>query len=1446
MIMSQTAHDSRVIRQPHHQKKCFNPAWWHVIGEILKLNEDPKVHGIVLHLANPSPRVVNAVIPDKDVDGVTDANLGKVSRTRAQEGAILPTANGIIKLIEQKGTTEQDHSTYLAKVCKSKLADNLAKELEKSFTLKELTETIVKLKVNKSPGEDGLPGEYYKAFEDQIAPFMLKWLNNIDRRHSPSSTMNTAIIKLIPKPGKDGRFCNNYRPISLINCDLKIYASLIANRLLKVIPYIISGFQAGFIPKRGVNQNISLAVSIINHIKETKSKAIVLALDAQKAFDRVSWSYLEATLHQIGLGPRIIEKIMALYTNQKAKLEINGVLSEPFAIANGTRQGCPLSPLLFNLHVDPLLTAIESDLQLKGIQIGTNEIKHLTYADDILLVLRDPTPSIMNIPIQILKIFLDNVDKLLESYDTLVTALNAQPDDELTLEYVKGKLVDEYKRKADFASNSTKAERTIISNTEKESTDVWISSETTKEGTEEPSQLPVRRSERSAFLICSEHFLNQRQSWKQMQQLSVHEEQKWIKASDEEMESLHLLQTWKITELPQGKKAIRSAVRQMTVRHFDIKIAFLNGDIEEELYKSHHESYIKKGEEHFVFRLLEGKHVLIVGADRFLEATLLCLLQNKGAVCTTSSRHYLQLQEKRIVQKRCARELKLEYPYLCKTGMEFVETRRGHWIVEDIKEYLLIPEEMDIAELPPAMCRRYQSCYETWRWGRHIYMDCVVICGPRHLDITKQINALGDTDVVIFGSAEPEGFPVDWINTRKCVVFAGCPDQNISGLARQVTGSLAAALRMKNFAEICKRNINSQKKNWNLCYLKLKPLSPVPSDIEISRGQSPKRIDVLAKEIGLLEDEIEIYGRTKAKVRLSLLERLKAHPNGKYILVAGITPTPLGEGKSTVTIGLVQALSAHKNINSFACLRQPSQGPTFGVKGGAAGGGYAQVIPMEEFNLHLTGDIHAITAANNLLAAAIDARILHESSQSDKALYNRLVPTKNGIRKFSQIQIARLKRIGINKTDPKTLNAEEIKQFVRLDIDSSTITWQRVIDTNDRFLRKITIGQAATEKDFSRQAQFDIAVASEIMAILALTDSLHDMKERFGRIIVASDKRGQPVTAEDLGITGALTVLMKDAIKPTLMQTLEGTPVFVHAGPFANIAHGSSSVLADKIALKLVGKNGFVVTEAGFGADIGMEKFFNIKCRASGLVPNVVVLVATIRALKMHGGGPNVMAGAPLAKEYTEENLQLVQDGCCNLQKQIQIAEQFGVPVVVALNIFKTDTQSEIDLVCNMAKKAGAFDAVPCTHWAFGGIGAVDLAEALKEAVSQNVNFKYLYDLELPIIDKIRAIAQNVYGAADIELSPKAQSKLELYTKQGFDKLPICMAKTHLSLSHQPEKKGVPTGFILPISDVKASIGAGFIYPLIGTMSTMPGLPTRPCFYDIDLDPDTEEVKGLF
>lgn len=677
--------------------------------------------------------------------------------------------------------------------------------------------------------------------------------------------------------------------------------------------------------------------------------------------------------------------------------------------------------------------------------------------------------------------------------------------------------------------------------------------------------------------------------------------------------------------------------------------------------------------------------------------------------------------------------------------------------------------------------------------------------------------------------------------------------EEVKGVASWITpvpggvGPMTVAMLLQNTFEQAKRTVEKSggKGEWNLQLLPLNCKTPVPSDLEVAQSQTPKNVELLAREVDLLPEEVDLYGKKKAKVSLDVLKRLQGQKDGKYIVVTGITPTPLGEGKSTTTIGLVQALGAALKKNVFACVRQPSQGPTFGIKGGAAGGGYSQVIPMEEFNLHLTGDIHAITAANNLLAAQIEARMFHESTQKDEDLYRRLVPDNKGKRAFSKIQIKRLQKIGITKTDPNELTPEEINRFVRLDIDPATITWQRVMDTNDRFLRKITVGQGPLEKGHTRECQFDIAVASEIMAILALTTGLKDMRERLGEMVVGTSKAGVPVTADDLGVSGALTVLMKDAIRPNLMQTLEGTPVFVHAGPFANIAHGNSSIIADKIALKLVGENGFVVTEAGFGADIGMEKFFNIKCRASGLIPNAVVLVATVRALKMHGGGPTVTAGVPLPKAYVEENLELLEKGCANLRKQIENANKFGVPVVVAINSFVTDTPAEVELVKSFAKQNGAYDAVICSHWAKGGQGAADLATAVEAATSQPSNFKFLYDVKSTIEEKIETICKEIYGADGIEIQPLAQEQINRYKNQGFNDLPICMAKTHLSLSHDPTKKGAPKGFVVPIREVRASIGAGFIYPLLGTMTTMPGLPTRPCFYDIDIDPETEEIVGL-
>lgn len=619
---------------------------------------------------------------------------------------------------------------------------------------------------------------------------------------------------------------------------------------------------------------------------------------------------------------------------------------------------------------------------------------------------------------------------------------------------------------------------------------------------------------------------------------------------------------------------------------------------------------------------------------------------------------------------------------------------------------------------------------------------------------------------------------------------------------------------------------------------------------------------------GILPSELDLYGSFKAKVHLSVGARLAAEPDGNYVVVTGINPTPLGEGKSTTTIGVCQALGAHLGARVVTTIRQPSQGPTFGIKGGAAGGGYAQVVPMEEFNLHLTGDIHAITAANNLLAAAIDSRMFHERNNAgpgaDDKLFDKLCPrdVKTGRRAFAPIMLARLAKLGIaERADPDALTPAERAAFARLDLDPETVTWNRVLDTCDRHLRRIEIGRAPTEEGHTRLTGFDISVASEIMAVLALASGLKDMRERLGRMVVGMTRPAPgtgaraPVTADDLGVTGALAVLMKDAVMPTLMQSVEGTPVLVHAGPFANIAHGNSSVIADKLALKLVGREGFVVTEAGFGADIGGEKFFDIKCRASGLVPQAAVIVVTVRALKLHGGGPAVTPGTPLPREYTEEGLALVRAGAANLARHVANVRSFGVRAVVAVNRFATDTDAEIAAVREAALAAGAAAAVEATHWARGGAGAVELAKAVAAACADAraglpasadaPAFRFLYPLDLPIKAKIEAIATRIYGAGRVEYAPEADARIAAYAAAGWGGLPICMAKTHLSLSADPEKKGAPTGFTVTVRDVRASVGAGFLYPLLGNIMTVPGLPIRPGYYDVALE-DDGRVVGLF
>jgi len=564
------------------------------------------------------------------------------------------------------------------------------------------------------------------------------------------------------------------------------------------------------------------------------------------------------------------------------------------------------------------------------------------------------------------------------------------------------------------------------------------------------------------------------------------------------------------------------------------------------------------------------------------------------------------------------------------------------------------------------------------------------------------------------------------------------------------------------------------------------------SDIEIAQEANMLPIIEITRGLGIPDDYVEHYGKYKAKISLDLLDEFKDRPQGKYIVVTAITPTPLGEGKTTTAIGVGQAMGrlGKKVINT---LRQPSLGPVFGIKGGAAGGGYAQCVPMEDFNLHFTGDTHAVSTAHNLLSAFLDASLLHKNP---------------------------------------------------LNIDPLTITWPRVVDISDRALRKIVTGLGGSQNGIPRETGYDIAVASEVMAILALTTGLHDLRQRLGRIVVGYTRDDKPVTAEDLRCAGAMTILMKDAIKPNIIQTLENTPVFVHAGPFANIAHGNSSILADMIATRLAD---YTITEAGFGADIGAEKMFNIKCRYSGMKVDAAVLVTTIRALKMHGGVLKVVPGKPLDEEtLAKENMEALDKGCENMDKQIENVLMHGVPCIVALNHFPTDTDREVQFVLDRAKKMGASAAVVSDVWARGGEGGIDLAQAIIDVTEKEpTNFHFLYPLDAPIKEKIETIATKVYGADGVDYLPLANRQIRRYNKLGYDKLPICMAKTHLSLSHDPNLKGRPRNFRVTVREVRASIGAGFLYPLLGEMTTMPGLPSDPAGAHMDID-ENGNIVGLF
>ncbi len=561
---------------------------------------------------------------------------------------------------------------------------------------------------------------------------------------------------------------------------------------------------------------------------------------------------------------------------------------------------------------------------------------------------------------------------------------------------------------------------------------------------------------------------------------------------------------------------------------------------------------------------------------------------------------------------------------------------------------------------------------------------------------------------------------------------------------------------------------------------------PVPSDIEIAQAATMQPIQAIAEKAGVLEDELELYGRYKAKVDyMALLERLKDKPDGKVIDITAITPTPLGEGKTVTSIGLAESMNAI-GVDTMLALREPSLGPVFGIKGGAAGGGYSQLVPMEDLNLHFTGDIHAVGVANNLLAAMIDTHLMHGNE---------------------------------------------------LGIAPLTISWRRCVDLNDRAMREIVNGLGGRLNGIPRQTGYDITVASEVMAILGLATSLKDLRERLGRITFGYSVDGKPLTAEDIGAAGAMTVLLRDALQPNLIQTLEGNPALVHSGPFANIAQGNNSIIADKVAMKLAD---YVVTESGFAADLGAEKFMNIICRYGGFAPSAVVVTCTMRALKMHGGLP---VDPELLKA---ENNAALEKGCENLVKQIENMKLFGIPVVVTINRFTFDRDSEIEIVRKAALAAGAEDAVPINVHALGGDGGQEAAAAVKAAADKGGDFRFLYPLEASIKEKIETIATKIYGADGVEYLPEAEAKIKLFTEQGLDKLPMCMAKTHLSLSHDPALKGRPRGFRVPIRDIRPATGAGYLYPLLGEMRTMPGLSKQPAAVNVDVNVETGAISGLF
>ncbi len=560
-----------------------------------------------------------------------------------------------------------------------------------------------------------------------------------------------------------------------------------------------------------------------------------------------------------------------------------------------------------------------------------------------------------------------------------------------------------------------------------------------------------------------------------------------------------------------------------------------------------------------------------------------------------------------------------------------------------------------------------------------------------------------------------------------------------------------------------------------------------PSDLEIASGANLKPLTEIAGSAGIPEECLEPFGSGAAKITLDAIDKMADRPKAKYVVVSAITPTPLGEGKTTTTVGLGQAFQ-HIGSSATIAIRQPSMGPTFGIKGGAAGGGYSQVVPMELFNLHLTGDMHAVTAAHNLCSAMVDAHLYHGNECG---------------------------------------------------FDIHNITWRRVVDINDRALRNVTIGLGGKMDGIPRETGFDITAASEVMAALALSADLFDLRARMGRIVLGYTKAGNPITAEDIGAAGSMTVILREAIKPNLMQTLENTPALVHTGPFGNIATGNSSIVADRIGIHT---SDFLLTEAGFGADMGAERFFNIKCRYSGLAPDASVLVATVRGLKAHSGNHRIVPGKPLPPALLEANPDEVHQGGDNLRKQLENMQIHGCTPVVAINVFPGDHDEDIAAIHEIASEYGSRAAVS-THFSDGGRGASELAEAIKEAAEEASEFQVLYPDDASLKDKIHAVATKVYGADGVEYTATADKQIENYTQQGFDNLPVCIAKQHLSLSHDAKLKGAPTGWTLPVREVRASVGAGFVYPICGDMRTMPGLGTAPAAMQIDIDENGDIIN---